>query len=155
MAISGVREVRQFGAKGDGTGDDTDAVKKAIASLPRYGGVLYFPPGTQNLHTPPQGINRTYPPAPQPVYCWAPGRSCLRLFRTSYIRQLRCQDRHRGGRKSIKLSFCSRAGLYLLSECLRLGDRPVVIRGDGVGVTRLIWTANAASSGEHMVLPPA
>ena len=39
------------------------------------------------------------------------------------------------------------AGLYLLSECLRLGDRPVVIRGDGVGVTRLIWTANAASSG--------
>ena len=41
---------------------------------------------------------------------------------------------------------CS-AGLYLLSECLRLGDRPVVIRGDGVGVTRLIWTANAASSG--------
>ena len=46
MAISGVREVRQFGAKGDGTGDDTEAVKKAIASLPQYGGVLYFPPGT-------------------------------------------------------------------------------------------------------------
>ena len=42
----------------------------------------------------------------------------------------------------------ARAGLYLLSECLRLSDRPVVIRGDGVGVTRLIWTANAASSGD-------
>ena len=41
-----MREVRQFGAKGDGTGDDTEAVKKAIASLPQYGGVLYFPPGT-------------------------------------------------------------------------------------------------------------
>ena len=52
MAISGVREVRQFGAKGDGTGDDTEAVKKAIASLPRYGGVLYFPPGIAPAPTP-------------------------------------------------------------------------------------------------------
>ena len=52
MAISGVREVRQFGAKGDGTGDDTEAVKKAIASLPQYGGVLYFPPGIAPPPTP-------------------------------------------------------------------------------------------------------
>ncbi len=57
MAISGVREVRQFGAKGDGTGDDTEAVKKAIESLPRYGGVLYFPPGIA-------------PPSPPPSFKW-------------------------------------------------------------------------------------
>ena len=59
MAISGVREVRQFGAKGDGTGDDTEAVKKAIASLPQYGGVLYFPPG--RLMVPPQITSRQAP----------------------------------------------------------------------------------------------
>lgn len=34
-----------------------------------------------------------------------------------------------------------------MSEALRLGDRPIVIRGDGVGVSRLIWTAAASSSG--------
>ena len=39
------------------------------------------------------------------------------------------------------------AGLYLLSEALQLGDRPIVIRGDGVGVSRLIWAESAASSG--------
>ena len=71
MAISGVREVRQFGAKGDGTGDDTEAVKKAIASLPRYGGVLYFPPGSSRSPPPHvsvgsrfQGITSTCQPAP-------------------------------------------------------------------------------------------
>ena len=35
----------------------------------------------------------------------------------------------------------------MLSQVLTLGNRPIVIRGDGVGVTRLIWTAGAASSG--------
>jgi len=37
--------VRNFGAAGDGKTDDTQAILKAIASLPKEGGVVYFPPG--------------------------------------------------------------------------------------------------------------
>ena len=37
--------VRQFGARGDGKSDDTEAIRAAIAALPPRGGVLFFPPG--------------------------------------------------------------------------------------------------------------
>jgi polygalacturonase len=37
-------DVRGFGAKGDGTADDTTAIQAAISSLPE-GGRLFFPPG--------------------------------------------------------------------------------------------------------------
>ena len=42
---TGVANVRDFGAKGDGKTDDTDAIHKAIDTVPKNGGVVYFPPG--------------------------------------------------------------------------------------------------------------
>ena len=41
-----VRNVRTWGAVGDGVTDDTAAIQVAIDNLPPTGGVLYFPPGT-------------------------------------------------------------------------------------------------------------
>jgi hypothetical protein len=50
---SGILDVRNFGAIGDGIADDTNAILKAIASLPAYTEmhpflirIVYFPPGT-------------------------------------------------------------------------------------------------------------
>ena len=39
-----VLDVRSFGARGNGTDDDTDAINAAIAAVPP-GGTVYFPPG--------------------------------------------------------------------------------------------------------------
>ena len=36
---------QMFGAKADGVTDDSEAIKQAIATLPKDGGTLYFPPG--------------------------------------------------------------------------------------------------------------
>jgi parallel beta-helix repeat protein len=41
-----VANVRSFGAKGDGTTDDTAAIQKAINSLPSSGGTVFFPAST-------------------------------------------------------------------------------------------------------------
>jgi Pectate lyase superfamily protein len=41
-----VYDVKDYGAKGDGTTDDTAAITAAINALPSTGGVLYFPSGT-------------------------------------------------------------------------------------------------------------
>jgi hypothetical protein len=41
-----VLNVQDYGATGDGTTDDTEAVEDTIADLPAAGGELYFPPGT-------------------------------------------------------------------------------------------------------------
>jgi hypothetical protein len=38
-----------YGAKGDATADDTDAVKKAIADMAVAGGTVYFPPGEYRI----------------------------------------------------------------------------------------------------------
>ncbi|KAL5617780.1 hypothetical protein FOVSG1_000002 [Fusarium oxysporum f. sp. vasinfectum] len=54
------RDVKEFGAKGDGVADDTDAINKAISSGGRCGGgkctgstiypaTVYFPPGTYKV----------------------------------------------------------------------------------------------------------
>lgn len=40
-----VYNVKNYGAKGNGTADDTAAITKAIAALPSGGGVVYFPAG--------------------------------------------------------------------------------------------------------------
>jgi polygalacturonase len=37
--------VKDYGAKGDGTTDDTTAIENAIAAVPAAGGVVYFPAG--------------------------------------------------------------------------------------------------------------
>lgn len=46
MASLGWTNVKDHGALGDGSTDDTSAITAAIAALPAAGGVLYFPPGT-------------------------------------------------------------------------------------------------------------
>ncbi|MGH3707483.1 MAG: glycosyl hydrolase family 28-related protein [Pseudonocardiaceae bacterium] len=39
--------VKDFGAAGDGAGDDTQSIQAAInAAIAANGGVVYFPPGT-------------------------------------------------------------------------------------------------------------
>jgi hypothetical protein len=43
------RNVRTWGAKGDGTTDDVTAIQAAIAALPSGGGTLFFPPGTYKI----------------------------------------------------------------------------------------------------------
>lgn len=45
LLIEGAVNVKQFGAKGDGTTDDTEAIQNAINAIPKTGGILYFPPG--------------------------------------------------------------------------------------------------------------
>jgi len=47
-AGSSIANVVEFGAKGNGTDDDTEAVKSALNSLEK-GGVLYFPAGSYNI----------------------------------------------------------------------------------------------------------
>jgi len=42
----GVANVRNFGAVGSGSVDDTDAIQSAIDSLNNTGGIVYFPAGT-------------------------------------------------------------------------------------------------------------
>jgi len=53
--------VKDFGATGDGTTDDTNAVKDAVTALPTDGGVLYFPPGTY-IVAPETGAGATIKP---------------------------------------------------------------------------------------------
>lgn len=53
---SGLIDVRQFGAVGDGAADDTDSILRAIAAVPPYGRahpfltrIVYFPAGTYRV----------------------------------------------------------------------------------------------------------
>lgn len=46
IEYSNLINVQDFGAVGDGTTDDTEAIKSAVASLNENGGILYFPTGT-------------------------------------------------------------------------------------------------------------
>lgn len=46
LANNVVYNVRDYGAKGDGATDDTNAILLALSDIPASGGTLYFPPGT-------------------------------------------------------------------------------------------------------------
>ncbi|MBI4093761.1 right-handed parallel beta-helix repeat-containing protein [Candidatus Kaiserbacteria bacterium] len=48
--------VKDFGAKGDGSTDDSTRIQFAINSLPASGGVIYIPPGTYMLGTSAGGV---------------------------------------------------------------------------------------------------
>lgn len=41
-----ILDVRQFGAKGEGLGNDAQAIKEAVSAAQKDGGVVFFPPGT-------------------------------------------------------------------------------------------------------------
>src|SRR5258708_30551338 len=41
--------VKQYGALGDGTTDDTTAIAATFAALPAAGGVVFFPPGDYKI----------------------------------------------------------------------------------------------------------
>src|SRR5262245_42946378 len=41
-----VHDVRRYGARGDGTHVDSDAINRAIAAAAKQGGTVYFPAGT-------------------------------------------------------------------------------------------------------------
>ena len=47
-----VFNVKNYGAKGDGKGDDAPKIAKAIAAAAPSGGTVYFPPGTYALANP-------------------------------------------------------------------------------------------------------
>src|SRR5438128_1471880 len=40
-----MRNVKCFGALGDGVSDDTNAIQSAINAVPAQGGIVFFPPG--------------------------------------------------------------------------------------------------------------
>lgn len=40
-----VHNVKDFGAKGDGLADDTEAIKAAMKAMAEYGGLVFFPKG--------------------------------------------------------------------------------------------------------------
>ena len=50
--IQVVTNVKDFGAQGDGTTDDTSEIQSAINSLPSTGGTIYFPKGDYLLSEP-------------------------------------------------------------------------------------------------------
>jgi hypothetical protein len=52
LGASGVFDVRAFGAKGDGSADDTAAIQAAITAASVDGGVVTLPPGTFNITSP-------------------------------------------------------------------------------------------------------
>ncbi|AZV43746.1 hypothetical protein BAOM_3137 [Peribacillus asahii] len=58
-------DVKSFGAKGDGVTDDSVAIQNAIATLPKTGGKLLFPPGVY-LHG--DGVTTGYSYTPNPSY---------------------------------------------------------------------------------------
>lgn len=49
LGVVGWYNVKFYGAKGDGTTDDTTAIQAVINGLPAAGGVVYFPAGTYKL----------------------------------------------------------------------------------------------------------
>ena len=44
--------VKNYGAAGDGTTDDTTAIQNAINAMPNTGGVVFLPPGTYKITSP-------------------------------------------------------------------------------------------------------
>lgn len=51
QTASGIYNVKDYGATGDGTTDDTAAIQAAIAALPSNSGILLFPAGTYKHNT--------------------------------------------------------------------------------------------------------
>jgi hypothetical protein len=107
--------VRDYGAKGDGSSDDWFAIMAAIATLPPSGGVLCFPPGTYLSSGPVYIANRSafrvvgygatiriadnqsydrgaLPPLPPPLLPLGPRAYNSRTPQFSVVEVLNCQD---------------------------------------------------------------
>jgi hypothetical protein len=51
VGLTGVFNVKDYGAKGDGKVDDSAAIAATIAAVPSLGGVIYFPPGVYLINS--------------------------------------------------------------------------------------------------------
>lgn len=49
LTLSGWFNVKDYGAVGDGSTDDTAAIQAALSAVPSAGGIVYFPPGTYSV----------------------------------------------------------------------------------------------------------
>src|SRR5207247_11386284 len=58
-AATGIINVKDFGATGNGTTDDRLAIVAAVAALPTTGGAMPFPPGTYLVNSSSPIINLT------------------------------------------------------------------------------------------------
>ncbi|RZU35920.1 pectate lyase-like protein [Streptomyces sp. BK022] len=75
--LTGVYNVRSYGAKGDDTTDDYDAINAALAACPE-GGTLFFPPGQYRVRAPLMFTrNRTYRGSHAPRWQYRGGSPCV------------------------------------------------------------------------------
>lgn len=47
----------------------------------------------------------------------------------------------------LTIRSCPLAGQYLLKQHLLIHDKPITVRGEGVGLSKLVWAEDAASVG--------
>ncbi len=77
-------DVRQHGAAGDGTSDDTGAIRRAVAKAAKESGIVFFPPGVYSVSR--------LEPAPASVWHGIAGASILKQRGKGPLLRLRGRD---------------------------------------------------------------
>ncbi|WP_328662252.1 glycosyl hydrolase family 28-related protein [Nocardia salmonicida] len=116
------RNVRDFGAVGDGKADDTAAIAAAVASTDRPM-VLYLPAGTYRV--------RSWPAMPDYATVLGDGGDASVVFCEEDVTLIRLEQRNRVRFARIGFYLTGpRATAFVLSECFRCSFDSVVIRGN-------------------------